>query len=144
MRIACYCLIGFLASYGTWTIVSAWLNCVPVAKFWDDSIEGFCLSKKGLWFSNSAIHILTDIMIIIYPMPALSKLRLPTRQKAAVMGIFSLGGLYVFYPFSFWFIITNRAKQRVNHHDSPPPQPSNHLGLRRPNLYVLLSTTRNH
>ncbi|RJE25273.1 integral membrane protein, partial [Aspergillus sclerotialis] len=92
MRIACYCLIGFLTTYGTWTIVSAWLNCVPVAKFWDNSIEGYCLSKAGLWFSNSGIHILTDIMIIIYPMPALKKLKLPTRQKIAVMALFSLGG----------------------------------------------------
>ena len=100
MRIACYCLIGFLASYGTWTIVSAWLNCVPVAKFWDDSIEGYCLSKAGLWFSNSGIHILTDIMIIIYPMPALKKLKLPLRQKIAVMALFSLGGLYVTSPSS--------------------------------------------
>lgn len=93
MRIACYALIAFISIYGTWTFISAWLNCVPVAKFWKPSIDGYCLSKKGLWFSNSAIHILTDIMIIIYPMPALKSLNLPRRQKIAVMGIFSLGGL---------------------------------------------------
>lgn len=93
MRIACYALIAFISIYGTWTFISAWLNCVPVAKFWNESIDGHCLSKKGLWFSNSAIHILTDILIIIYPMPALKSLNLPRRQKVAVMGIFSLGGL---------------------------------------------------
>lgn len=98
MRIACYCLIAFLCTYGTWTILSAWLNCIPVAKFWDETVQGHCLSKKGLWFSNSAIHIFTDIMMIIYPMPALKSLNLPKRQKIAVMGIFSLGGLYVLPP----------------------------------------------
>ncbi|KAF9889398.1 hypothetical protein FE257_007299 [Aspergillus nanangensis] len=91
MRIACWCLIGFLGVYGTWTILSAWLNCIPVAKFWDTSIKGFCLDKTALWFSNSAIHIFTDILILIYPMPVLKNLQIPKRQKIALMGVFALG-----------------------------------------------------
>ncbi|KAL2861468.1 hypothetical protein BJX68DRAFT_5530 [Aspergillus pseudodeflectus] len=91
MRLACYFLLGFLGVWGTWTFVSAWLNCVPVAKFWDDSLDGFCLDKKALWFSNSAIHIFTDILLLIFPMPVLKKLQLPSRQKLALMGVFALG-----------------------------------------------------
>ncbi|CAG8239210.1 unnamed protein product [Penicillium nalgiovense] len=92
MRKACWLLIGFLAVYGTWTIVSAWANCVPLAKFWDPTVPGFCLDKKALWFSNSAIHILTDILILIYPMPVLKSLQLPRKQKFALMAVFALGG----------------------------------------------------
>lgn len=92
MRLACSLLIGFLAVYGTWTVVSAWANCVPLAKFWDPSVPGFCFDKKALWFSNSAIHILTDLLILIYPMPVLKSLQLPRRQKIALMGVFALGG----------------------------------------------------
>ncbi|KAJ5776399.1 uncharacterized protein N7511_001410 [Penicillium nucicola] len=91
MRLACLILIGFLGAYGTWTIISAWANCVPLARFWDDTVPGFCFDKKPLWFSNSAIHILTDILILIYPMPVLKSLQLPRKQKLAVMGIFALG-----------------------------------------------------
>ncbi|KAI9372901.1 hypothetical protein BJX61DRAFT_542266 [Aspergillus egyptiacus] len=91
MRLACHCLIGFLAVWGTWTFLSAWLNCVPIAKFWDDTLDGYCLDKKALWFSNSAIHIFTDILLLIYPMPVLKGLQLPSRQKIAVMVIFALG-----------------------------------------------------
>ncbi|PLB55470.1 putative integral membrane protein [Aspergillus steynii IBT 23096] len=91
MRVACYYLIGFLVIYGAWTIMSAWLNCMPVARFWDDSIDGYCLNKKALWFSNSAIHIFTDILIMVYPMPVLKSLQLPRRQKIALMGVFLLG-----------------------------------------------------
>lgn len=95
MRTACYYLIGFLVIYGAWTIMSAWLNCMPVARFWDDTIDGYCLDKKSLWFSNSAIHIFTDILIMLYPMPVLKNLQLPKRQKIALMGVFALGILYV-------------------------------------------------
>ncbi|KAL3464054.1 hypothetical protein BJX64DRAFT_102243 [Aspergillus heterothallicus] len=91
MRLACYCLLGFLGVWGTWTFVSAWLNCVPVAQFWNDTLEGYCLDKKALWFSNSAIHIFTDILLLLFPMPVLKKLQLPSRQKFALMGIFALG-----------------------------------------------------
>ncbi|KAI9046230.1 putative integral membrane protein [Aspergillus affinis] len=91
MRLACYFLIGFLALYGVWTIMSAWLNCIPVARFWDDSISGYCLDKKALWFSNAAIHIITDVIILIYPMPVLKNLQLPRRQKIALMAVFALG-----------------------------------------------------
>jgi hypothetical protein len=93
MRLACWGLIGFLGVYGTWTILSAWLNCLPLAKFWDDTVKGFCLDKKALWFSNSAIHIFTDILILVYPMPVLKNLQVPRRQKIALMAVFALGAL---------------------------------------------------
>ncbi|KAJ5773208.1 hypothetical protein N7457_008104 [Penicillium paradoxum] len=92
MRLACWLLIAFLGIYGSWTIASAWANCVPLAKFWDDTVPGFCFNKKALWFSNSAIHILTDILILIYPMPVLRSLQLPRKQKLALMAVFALGG----------------------------------------------------
>ncbi|KOS43375.1 hypothetical protein ACN38_g5726 [Penicillium nordicum] len=92
MRLACWLMIGVLAFYGTWTVISAWANCVPLAKFWDPTVAGFCLDKKALWFSNSAIHIITDIVILVYPMPVLKSLQLPKKQKFALMAVFALGG----------------------------------------------------
>lgn len=88
-------MITVLGMYGTWAVISAFLNCVPVAKFWDDSIDGFCLSKPGLWFSNASMHITTDLVILIIPIPALLRIDIPTRQKVALMIMFALGGLYV-------------------------------------------------
>ncbi|KAF4254492.1 hypothetical protein CNMCM8812_004744 [Aspergillus fumigatus] len=91
MRFACWCLIGFLAAYGSWTFISAWVTCVPVSKFWHEEQHGYCLDKKALWFSNSAIHIFTDILILVFPMPSLKNLQLPRRQRYALMAVFALG-----------------------------------------------------
>ena len=93
MRVICWFMITILAIYGTWAVISAFLNCVPVAKFWDDSIPGFCLSKPGLWFSNASMHIATDVFILIIPIPALMSIDIPRKQKAALIGVFALGGL---------------------------------------------------
>ncbi|KAJ5947522.1 hypothetical protein N7466_000537 [Penicillium verhagenii] len=92
MRVVCWIMITILAIYGTWAVFSAFLNCIPVAKFWDDSIAGFCLNKPGLWFSNASMHITTDLVILIIPIPALIAIEIPRRQKAALMILFGLGG----------------------------------------------------
>lgn len=93
MRVVCWIMITILAIYGTWAVISAFLNCIPVAKFWDDSIQGYCLNKTKLWFSNASMHISTDIAILIIPIPALMAVDLPRKQKLALMIMFALGGL---------------------------------------------------
>ncbi|KAJ6022078.1 hypothetical protein N7540_007582, partial [Penicillium herquei] len=92
MRVVCWIMITILGIYGTWAVISAFLNCIPVAKFWDDSISGFCLSQPGLWFSNASMHIATDLVILIIPIPALIAIDIPRRQKAALITLFALGG----------------------------------------------------
>lgn len=95
MRLACNILLGFLYVFGLWAVVSAWAMCVPLRKFWDPTAPGFCFDKNALWFSNSALHILTDFLILVWPMPVLKSLQLPKRQRFALMAIFALGILYV-------------------------------------------------
>jgi len=43
-------------------------------------------------FSNAALNILTDILITGLPLPFLSALQLPRRQRIALMTVFALGG----------------------------------------------------
>lgn len=93
MRIACWTLLIVLATYGTWAVLSAFLNCVPVAKFWNPTLSGYCLNTKGLWFSNASMHIVTDLAILVLPIPALITLDISTRQKIALGCVFALGGL---------------------------------------------------
>jgi hypothetical protein len=93
MRVVCWVMITILGIYGTWAVISAFLNCIPVAKFWDPTIQGSCLSKPGLWFSNASMHIATDLAILIIPIPALLAVDLPRKQKFALMFMFGLGGL---------------------------------------------------
>ncbi|KAK2784877.1 hypothetical protein FQN52_008813 [Onygenales sp. PD_12] len=92
IRKACYAMLGFLIAYGLWAVVSGYLNCIPVQKFWDDSLEGGCINMENLWLSNAIMHIVTDLALLAMPMPIISTLQLPKKQKFAVMGIFTLGG----------------------------------------------------
>lgn len=84
-------MMGVVACYSTWAIVSAFVNCVPVARFWDREIPGTCLSFEAVWFFNAAMNITTDLTLLIMPMPLISQLQLPRVQKFALMAVFAVG-----------------------------------------------------
>ena len=92
-RIVCYAVTGVVITFGIWTVVGSFLNCTPVAHFWDASVHGACLDFKAVWLFNAAMHIFTDVIIMVLPMYPLSRLHLPQAQKVGLMLIFSLGGL---------------------------------------------------
>jgi hypothetical protein len=93
MRIACYTIMGIVTVYSSWAVVSGYLNCVPVAKFWDRSIPGHCLNFEALWFFNAAMNLITDMGLLVLPMPVLNSLQLPRKQRLALMAVFAVGGL---------------------------------------------------
>jgi hypothetical protein len=81
---------------GAWLIASVCTTCIPLEAFWNwwlVFVRPVYCQPPGLWWANSAIHIITDIIIVLLPMPVISILRLPRRQKLAVMGVFALGFL---------------------------------------------------
>lgn len=90
IRFWCWATIALVTAYGLNTVFTAIFTCVPVNTFWLGG--GKCIPKKFLWFFNAAFNILTDIIILILPMPVLSSLRLPLKQKIGLMFVFALGG----------------------------------------------------
>ncbi|MCJ1309040.1 hypothetical protein MMC25_002695 [Agyrium rufum] len=96
MRRAIFVSMGIIIVYGTWTFFASVFTCVPVAAFWDKSIEGArCFNTMAYWFSNAALNIVTDIIILTLPIPALRSLRLPRKQKYGLIGIFGVGFIIV-------------------------------------------------
>ncbi|KAL3495295.1 hypothetical protein BJX62DRAFT_196525, partial [Aspergillus germanicus] len=94
-RIICFIVMGVVILYSTWAIVSGFVNCVPVARFWDREMSGTCLSFEAVWFFNASMNITTDLTLLVLPMPLISQLHLPKRQKFALLAVFALGGLVV-------------------------------------------------
>ncbi|PVH68212.1 hypothetical protein DL98DRAFT_384448, partial [Cadophora sp. DSE1049] len=90
IRFWCWASIVLVTLYGLETVITAIFNCVPVNAFWLGG--GKCIPKKFIWFFNAAFNILTDLIILILPMPVLSSLRLPLKQKIGLMFVFALGG----------------------------------------------------
>ncbi|KAF7179312.1 hypothetical protein CNMCM7691_008245 [Aspergillus felis] len=84
--------------------------CVPVQKLWYPSLPGRCINQVATWVANAASTILTDLVILVLPMPQVWKLQLRLSEKLALTFAFSLGFFVVFasaYRFSVLFSYTS-------------------------------------
>ncbi|EAL92710.1 integral membrane protein [Aspergillus fumigatus Af293] len=84
-RILLIVFLVFMGIVGLWTLFSTFLICLPVRGFWDHSVPATCRSFAVVWCLNAALQIVTDIVVVMTPIPTLARLRLPTRQKFALI-----------------------------------------------------------
>jgi len=60
---------------------------------WGDSHQGTCINRPALFYASGGLNVLSDLVILAIPMPMLLGLGWPWRQKVALVGVFSLGGV---------------------------------------------------
>lgn len=93
-RATCWIALGTVATFGVCTMFGSIFACAPIAFFWDKKVPGgHCIDLLAFWFMHAAFNIVSDLVIIILPIPVLIPLSLPCRQKYALILIFILGGL---------------------------------------------------
>ncbi|KAJ6110063.1 hypothetical protein N7486_002298 [Penicillium sp. IBT 16267x] len=68
-------------------------QCLPVKAYWEvePTYPHKCMNDGDIVFSASVINIFTDLLVTTLPMPLIWRLKLPTRQRLAVISIFGLG-----------------------------------------------------
>lgn len=74
------------------SVFGAIFVCWPIQKYWDvEQMEGWCADMTAWWYANATLNIVSDVLIILMPMPVIKSLRLAPRQKYLLMGVFALG-----------------------------------------------------
>lgn len=86
----------------TGLIVVAWwisffiaiiFSCYPVQGFWDRSIDAKCFNENNFSYAITSTELVTNILMLVLPIPWLLKLHLPRGKKITLFGIFMLGSL---------------------------------------------------
>ncbi|RDW71748.1 hypothetical protein BP5796_07782 [Coleophoma crateriformis] len=91
-RTLCWIMIGISAATGiVFDMVTIFL-CTPISGFWHPTATTQCLSRNSQFFSYATINIVTDLIIIIFPIPTLLTLRISAREKAGIITLFAIGG----------------------------------------------------
>jgi hypothetical protein len=68
------------------------LECIPIQKLWDPAIvTGHCFDPKIQTYTNAVLNTLTDIYVLLLPIPALWGLPLGPGRKFRVIAVFGLG-----------------------------------------------------
>lgn len=78
--------------------------CRPISASWDPLQAGTatCLDRPAIYVATAAIGVLTDVMLLAFPLPTVLGLKIKTRQKVALVGLFALGSMYTNY---FLFVL---------------------------------------
>ena len=95
-QLLCDIFLAFLAAWAVAGIVGGATVCLPLN--WDP-LEPTWTCQRRLWFwmAHGVIHVVTDLLIFLMPLPLLNTLRLPPLQKMILIGVFSLGFWCVFF-----------------------------------------------
>ncbi|KAI7759421.1 hypothetical protein LZL87_014371 [Fusarium oxysporum] len=85
-RLPIQILSGCCLIWLTFRIFMGIWHCVPVERFWDSTIEGYCaIEEKKFFFSTTLVHAVIDIAILVLPMWQIEQLQLPVVQKAGII-----------------------------------------------------------
>ncbi|KAK8105154.1 hypothetical protein PG999_008513 [Apiospora kogelbergensis] len=85
---------ALIATWAVATILAGCLICQPISKNWDLLMtDGYCGNQVLSFTITGAINLVTDIMVLVLPLPNLYKLQVPIQQRMVLVGVFSLGFL---------------------------------------------------
>lgn len=99
MRIATKATIAFVVIWSTANILQIFLICRPFSKTYDPTVtEGSCGDQVGSFIALGASNAVTDMVILLLPMSTVLGLKMADKTKAALVGVFAVGLLYVPIP----------------------------------------------
>jgi hypothetical protein len=81
-------------------LVASLTVCRPLRAYWDTELapEADCIDDQARTLAFTISNLVTDVMILVLPIPTFWKLKLPIRERLALTGLMSLGLLYGSYP----------------------------------------------
>ncbi|KAK5119807.1 hypothetical protein LTR85_007133 [Meristemomyces frigidus] len=91
IRATCYLLLLCLIPAACWAVFGGTFLCTPVRKLWEPQIAGHCMSAEKYWLSVAGTNTGLDFLVLLLPIPAISGLHLPRKQKLSLVLVFTLG-----------------------------------------------------
>ena len=94
-EISVWILISIVVIWGISFFFATLLECVPIYQVWT-TLYGQprkCYEYLPMFYATAISNMIIDFLIIALPWPMIWRLQMPTRQKIAVGGIFTLGAL---------------------------------------------------
>ena len=93
-RVTTYVLVGVLITTWLSEIIAAFLQCVPFEYQWDKTKPGgHCLNQQDYYRYLLVPNFVTDIVMLILPLPMVWKLNTSIAQKVSLTFIFLIGSM---------------------------------------------------
>ncbi|KAJ4302349.1 hypothetical protein N0V88_002493 [Collariella sp. IMI 366227] len=92
LRLASWAVLGIVNVAGTILTFMNIFQCKPIAAAWDINFEAMqCIPLLTEFICSAPVNVTTDLAILALPIPVLTSMRLPPRQKTILVMTFALG-----------------------------------------------------
>ncbi|KAF7183475.1 hypothetical protein CNMCM7691_003674 [Aspergillus felis] len=88
-----YILLGCLCVYYIIAEIVKIRMCDPIPSYWEGTPGRKCLDQSAALLADSVISVISDLIILILPLPLTWSLQMSRNKKLRVIGILSAGGL---------------------------------------------------
>jgi hypothetical protein len=95
MRKALIFAAGMLIAWTIGALFSGIFQCDPIARAWNKELPGHCINSVVYFRAIASTNLITDVFILVLPVPIVWELNRPIGERAALIAIFGLGALYV-------------------------------------------------
>ena len=92
-RIATNIVASLISTWGVAIILVGIFQCTPIDTFWHPSNGGVCIDLMAFLYGVQYPNIIFDFTLLFMPVPVIWNIQRPTREKVALTGIFTLGGI---------------------------------------------------
>jgi hypothetical protein len=94
-RLITYMLIAILSGWCVSVIITDLFQCIPLAYLWNPAAypNGHCINIAKTWTWASFPNTITDIMMLILPLPCILKLRLSKNDKIGLVITFATASM---------------------------------------------------
>ncbi|KAI1409847.1 hypothetical protein F5Y13DRAFT_169053 [Hypoxylon sp. FL1857] len=91
-----WALLGVTLFMGAWmftTVFAISFQCIPIEYNWDTTIPGgHCINIGQLALATSILNVITDVAILVLPLPLVWKLNVTPKRRQGLIFLFALGG----------------------------------------------------
>ncbi|KAF9891861.1 hypothetical protein FE257_003346 [Aspergillus nanangensis] len=88
-----YVFLGCLCVYYTIAEIVKIRMCDPVPAYWELTPGASCLDQRAALIADSVISVVSDLIILLLPLPLTWSLQMSKKKKLRVAGMLSAGGL---------------------------------------------------
>jgi hypothetical protein len=90
---AAWIMLVFVVVYHVAGMVVVFTQCIPLEALWNPNIkDAICHEPVWMW-TFLIIHIASDFIVYLIPLPVVFQMRLPWRQKVGILVVLALGFL---------------------------------------------------
>ncbi|KAH7407285.1 hypothetical protein BKA64DRAFT_742941 [Cadophora sp. MPI-SDFR-AT-0126] len=88
-----YCFLTIMLLYYTAQTFSKIWVCTPLGAFWNPAIRKSCINTSLVFRIDNIFSVLTDLLILILPIPLMWSLHMTRRKKIGIGMLLGAGGL---------------------------------------------------